>query len=310
MKVLVTGGSGLVGSAIKSIQPDWIYLSSKDCDLNDFNSVKTLLQKNNPDVIIHLAANVGGLFKNNSKRLEMFNTNLLLNYNLLENAYRLNIKRVICCLSTCIFPDGLNRVLIENDLHLGEPHHSNYGYAYAKRMMEVQCRLYNETPGFHYQCIIPTNIYGPHDNFNLNDSHVIPGLIHKAFLYSIETNDKPFVILGTGLPKRQFIYSHDLANIIVRLVLENITEPLLICSTPVSDERTILNVAKLIGNLLHIQNVIPAETEVGNNDGQQIKTASPDRLITLIPDITFTPIEEGLEKTLTWFLDNYPNIRK
>lgn len=310
MKVLVTGGTGLVGTAIKSIQPDWIYLSSKDCDLNDFNSVQTLLQKINPDVIIHLAANVGGLFKNASKRLEMFNSNLLLNYNLLENAYRLNIKRVICCLSTCIFPDGLNRVLTENDLHLGEPHISNYGYAYAKRMMEVQCRLYNETPGFNYQCIIPTNIYGPHDNFNLKDSHVIPGLIHKAFLHSTEMNDGPFVILGTGLPKRQFIYSHDLANIIVRLILENITEPLLICSTPVTDEITILDVAKLICNVLHIQNVIPAETEIGNNDGQQIKTASPDRLLTLMPDLTFTPIEVGLEKTVTWFLDNYPNVRK
>lgn len=310
MKVLVTGGTGLVGTAIKSIQPDWIYLSSKDCDLNDFNSVQTLLQKINPDVIIHLAANVGGLFKNASKRLEMFNSNLLLNYNLLENAYRLNIKRVICCLSTCIFPDGLNRVLTENDLHLGEPHISNYGYAYAKRMMEVQCRLYNETPGYNYQCIIPTNIYGPHDNFNLNDSHVIPGLIHKAYLHSIEMNDGPFVILGTGLPKRQFIYSHDLANIIVRLVLENITEPLLICSTPVRYERTILDIAKLIGNLLHIQNVIPAEREIGNNDGQQIKTATPDRLLTLMPDVTFTPIEVGLEKTVTWFLQHYPNVRK
>jgi GDP-L-fucose synthase len=310
MKVLVTGGTGLVGTAIKSIQPDWIYLSSKDCDLNDFNSVQSLLQKINPDVIIHLAANVGGLFKNASKRLDMFNSNLLLNYNLLENAYRLSIKRVICCLSTCIFPDGLNRVLTENDLHLGEPHISNYGYAYAKRMMEVQCRLYNETPGFNYQCIIPTNIYGPNDNFNLKDSHVIPGLIHKAFLHSTKMNDGPFVILGTGLPKRQFIYSHDLANIIVRLVLENITEPLLICSTPVTHEITILDVAKLIGNVLHIQNVIPAETEIGNNDGQQIKTASPDRLLSLMPDLTFTPIEVGLEKTVTWFLNNYPNIRK
>jgi len=310
MKVLVTGGTGLVGTAIKSIQPDWIYLSSKDCDLNDFNSVQTLLQKINPDVIIHLAANVGGLFKNASKRLEMFNSNLLLNYNLLENAYRLNIKRVICCLSTCIFPDGLNKVLTENDLHLGEPHISNYGYAYAKRMMEVLCRLYNETPGFNYQCIIPTNIYGPHDNFNLNDSHVIPSLIHKAFLHSIEKNDKPFVILGSGLSKRQFIYSYDLANIIVRLVLENITEPLLICSTPVTDERTILDIAKLIGNFFKIQNVIPAEREIGNNDGQQIKTASPNKLLSLIPNLTFTPIEEGLKKTLTWFLDNYPNIRK
>ena len=139
---------------------------------------------------------------------------------------------MICCLITCIFPDGLNRVLTENDLHLGEPHTSNYGYAYAKRIMEVQCHLYNETSGYYYQCIIQTNIYGPCNNFNVNDSHDIPGLIHNAFLHSKCSIDTPFVILGTGLPRRQFIYSYDLANIIVRLVSENITEHLLICSTP------------------------------------------------------------------------------
>ena len=309
MKVLITGGTGLVGSALKSIKPDWIYVSSRDCDLNNFNNVKDLLQKYNPDTIIHLAANVGGLFKNSRKRLEMFNSNIMINYNLLENAYRLGIKRVICCLSTCIFPDGLNRVLTENDLHLGEPHTSNYGYAYSKRIMEVQCRLYNETPGYYYQCIIPANIYGPHDNFNVNDSHVIPGLIHKAFLHSKCSIDTPFVILGTGLPRRQFIYSYDLANIIVRLVLENITEHLLICSTPEKDETTILNVATLIAKEFGINNVIPAEISAGTNDGQQVKTASPVKLFSIMPDLMMTPLETGIKETVAWFVSNYPNIR-
>lgn len=252
MTILVTGGSGLIGSAIRSIMPDWVYLSSDDCDLANYDDVTSLILKYNPETIIHLAANVGGLFKNESQRLHMFNTNLTINYNVLENAFRAGVKRVICCLSTCVFPDGLNRPLTESDLHLGEPHPSNYGYAYAKRIMEVQCRLYNETPGYAYQCIIPTNIYGPHDQFHLQNSHVIPGLIHKAFLFSKDIRsenssqdrtldgDSVFPILGTGLPKRQFIYSKDLASIIVRLVTENIREPLLICSTPPCDETTIL----------------------------------------------------------------------
>ena len=310
MNVLVTGGTGLVGSAIKSLQPNWIYVSSKDCDLNDFNRVHELFKKINPDIIIHLAANVGGLFKNNENRLEMFNSNMIMNYNVLENAYRLQIKRVICCLSTCIFPDGLNRILTENDLHLGEPHYSNYGYAYAKRIMEVQCRLYNETPGYHYQCIIPTNIYGPHDNFKLHDSHVIPGLIYKAFNHSTNSANEPFVILGTGLPKRQFIYSFDLANIIVRIVLENITEQLLICSTPETSEITILEVAKIICKLCGIENVIPSEISTSHNDGQQMKTACPNRLLHLMPDLTFTPLEKGIKETIEWFNLHYPNIRK
>jgi GDP-L-fucose synthase len=309
MKVLVTGGTGLVGSALKEFKPEWIYISSKDCDLSDYSKVKQLLSEQRPDVIIHLAANVGGLFKNASHRLEMFNSNLIMNYNLLENAYNAGIRRVICCLSTCIFPDGLNRSLTEKDLHLGEPHHSNYGYAYAKRIMEVQCRLYNETPGFTYQCIIPTNIYGPHDNFHLQNSHVIPGLIHKSYVSQL-TAESVMRIMGTGLPKRQFIFSNDLARIIIRLIDEQKYEPILICSTPENEETTILHVAKLIANEFGIEQVIPSEQTVGENDGQQIKTANPARLLELFPDFSFTPLTYGIQQTVDWFKRSYPNIRK
>ena len=309
MKVLVTGGTGLVGFAIQKRQPNWIYLSSKNGDITDFETVRNLFKTHQPEMIIHLAANVGGLFKNEAKRLEMFNSNLIINYNVLENAYMAGVKRVICCLSTCIFPDGLNRVLTEKDLHLGEPHPSNYGYAYAKRIMEVQCRLYNETSGYHYQCIIPTNIYGPYDNFNIEDSHVIPGLIHKAYLHSLHNPNKPFTILGSGLPKRQFIYSDDLAKIIVELVQMNITEPLLICSCPEKDETSILNVAKLIANEFDINEVVATETHSGQNDGQQIKTVCPTRLLALLPNYTPTSFEIGIQQTIAWFKNNYPNVR-
>jgi GDP-L-fucose synthase len=314
MSVLVTGGTGLVGSAIREFKPDWIYLSSFDCSLSDYNAVKNTFNIHKPDVIIHLAANVGGLFKNESQRLEMFNTNLIMNYNVLENAFRAGIKRVICCLSTCIFPDGLNRPLTEGDLHVGEPHVSNYGYAYAKRIMEVQCRLYNENPGYNYQCIVPTNIYGPHDNFHLQNSHVIPGLIHKAFLFAEENKHRisegPMYIMGTGLPKRQFIYSKDLAKIIIRLVDEKKYNHVLICSTPQSDETTIHHVSKLIAHEFGIQNVVPREVSSVANDGQYMKTADPSLLLSIFPDLVFTPLSEGIRETVDWFKSNYPNIRK
>jgi GDP-L-fucose synthase len=307
MKVLVTGGSGMVGSSLRILKPEWIYL--RNVDLTDFETVRRTFTNDLPEIIIHLAANVGGLFKNETKRLEMFNSNLIINYNVLQNAYLLGIKRIICCLSTCIFPEGLNRVLTETDLHLGEPHHSNYGYAYAKRVMEVQCRLYNETPGYNYQCIIPTNIYGPHDNFNIHDSHVIPGLIHKAYLHSINNPDKPFTILGSGLPKRQFIYSIDLVHIIVDLVKMNRVEPLLICSCLEKDEISILDVAKLIAKEFNIVDVIPSEMNIGENDGQQIKTVSPCRLLKLLPEYSPISLETGIRQTVNWFKQNYPNVR-
>jgi GDP-L-fucose synthase len=309
MKVLVTGGSGMLGSSLKIIQPNWIYLSSENGDLTDFETVRNLFKKHQPEMVIHLAANVGGLFKNQAKRLEMFNINLIINYNVLENAYLAGIKRIICCLSTCIFPEGLNRVITEKDLHLGEPHHSNYGYAYAKRIMEVQCRLYNETPGYHYQCIIPTNIYGPNDNFNIEDSHVIPGLIHKAYLHSIYNPDIPMTILGSGLPKRQFIYSIDLAKIIVDLVKMNNTESLLICSCTEKDEVSILDVAKLIAKEFNISDVITSEITFEQNDGQMIKTVCPSRLLELLTNYVPLSLEKGIQETVYWFKENYPNIR-
>lgn len=309
MKVLVTGGSGLLGSSIKMLEPNWIYLSSSDGDLTDFITVKHLFELYKPEIVIHLAANVGGLFKNQERRLEMFNSNLIINYNVLENAYLCGIKRVICCLSTCIFPDGLNRVLYEKDLHLGEPHHSNYGYAYAKRIMEVQCRLYNETPGYFYQCIIPTNIYGPFDNYNIQDSHVIPGLIHKAYLHYKNNIHNPFVILGTGLPKRQFIYSLDLAKIIIDLLKSNNRDSVLICSCPEIDEVSILHVAKLIAKEFDISDVAPSELNICKDDGQQIKTVSPTRLFEILPNYKLISLEKGIKETVKWFKENYPNVR-
>jgi GDP-L-fucose synthase len=306
MRVLVTGGTGLVGRAIQNIRPDWIFLGSKDCNLNDRVAIKALLTREQPDVVIHLAANVGGLFKNENQRLEMFQSNLLLNQNVLDCAFEVGIKRVLCCLSTCVFPDGLNRIMTEDDLHAGEPHHSNFGYAYAKRIMEVQCRLFNETPGFNYQCIIPTNIYGPHDNFHLEDAHVIPALIHKAFLCDGET----LTIMGTGTPKRQFIYSGDLARIFVRLVEEDMLDPKIICSPPANQEVTILEVAQNIAREFGIPEVVPLQKEEPTQDGQPIKTVTPALLLSRLgDDFQFTPLEQGIRETVEWFKKNYPHVR-
>lgn len=176
--------------------------------------------------------------------------------------------------------------------------------------MEVQCRLYNETPGFCYQCVIPTNIYGPHDNFHLTNSHVIPALIHKAYLHSLTDKNAPFIIQGTGLPKRQFIYSEDFAYIITTLLLKNITTiPLLICSCDEKDEITILELARLIANHFDIIDVRAAESVNQERDGQQIKTVCCKKMKELFSDVELMPIEKGLHATIEWFIQNYPSIR-
>ena len=305
MRVLVTGGSGLVGSAIKEIKPSWTFINSKDCDLLDANAFKHYLSNNEPfDFVIHLAANVGGLFKNISQKVKMYQDNLRMNTNVIECCYNAKIPRMICCLSTCVFPDGLNN-MNEDDLHLGEPHNSNFGYAYAKRMIDVHCRLINEDPNFFYQCIIPCNIYGPNDQFNdPATAHVVPALICKAAALNSIDEDTMF-IMGTGTPVRQFIYSRDLAKIIKSIVLDDLRVQNLICAPNEGDECTILDVAKYIANNFKIKNVVPQETiSTSTTDGQKSKNCCNNLLKSFIKDISFTPLHEGIRQTCLWYKEH------
>jgi GDP-L-fucose synthase len=307
MKILVTGGSGLVGKAIQSLEESFkdhqfIFLNSKMCDLNSFNQTLLLFEQLKPNYIIHLAACVGGLFKNMAEPVKMIEENILINLNVLRAAYSTGVKKMICCLSTCIFPDRTEYPINESMINNGPPHSSNEGYAYSKRLLEIQCKSYNKQFGTQYICIIPTNIYGPHDNFHLEDSHVIPGLIHRCFL--AKENNKPFVVRGTGKPLRQFIYSIDLAKIIMEILLNyNLTESIIISPTK---EYSIYSVSEIINS--HFNNKI--EFDSGYSDGQYQKTADNSRLLSFLPNFVFTPLETGISETVDWFKNEYLNIRK
>ena len=308
--ILVTGGTGLVGSAIKTISSNYdykfIFLSSTDCDLTSYSSTLYTFSTYNPDYVIHLAACVGGLFKNMTYKVDMYEKNILINMNVLKVCHEIKVKKLVSCLSTCIFPDKTTYPINESMLHDGPPHTSNDAYAYAKRMLEVQSRAYQEQYGDNFICIIPTNIYGPHDNFHLKDSHVIPALIHKCYL--AEKENKPFVIAGSGTPLRQFIYSEDLA-ILILWTLENYHEKeSIILSVPESDEKSINYVATCIAKEFNYENNMEFDTD--KPDGQYKKTADNSKLMNLIKSFNFTPIEEGIVKTVDWFVNNYNVCRK
>lgn len=154
------------------------------------------------------------------------------------------VTKLVSCMSTCIFPDKIQCPLNEEKIHLGPPHFSNEGYSYAKRMIDVQSRLYREQYGCNFVSVVPTNVYGPNDNFSIQDGHVIPGLIHKCFL--ARESSSPFIVLGSGKPLRQFIYAKDLARLML-WVLESYNEPTpIILSVDPADEVSIGHVAKLI----------------------------------------------------------------
>ena len=169
-KVLITGGTGLVGSSISQ----GIKLSSKDGDLRDLDKTLEIFDKHKPNKVIHCAGRVGGLGGNMNYKGEFFYDNIMMNTNVIEAARRTGVERLVCFLSTCVFPDDVEYPLTEEKVHLGEPHFSNYPYAYAKRMADIQIRAYREQYGIEYVSVIPTNIYGPHDNFNIETGHVLP----------------------------------------------------------------------------------------------------------------------------------------
>jgi len=304
--VLVTGGSGLVGHAIQNISHEFgnrynfVFISSAQCNLLEMNNVKNLFEEIKPYYVIHLDACVGGLFKNMNNKVKMLEENLLINYNVVKCCYDYKVEKLVACLSTCIFPDKTSYPIDETMLHDGPPHPSNEGYAYAKRMLEIHCRMYRENYGCNFVCVIPTNIYGLYDNFSLEDGHVIPSLIHKCYL--AKQANEPFIVKGSGSPLRQFIFSEDLARLILWVVREY-NEPTIILSVPEDKEISIRDVAIMIANEFQHDNI---QFDTSFSDGQHKKTANNQKLMSFKHRIIFTPIHEGIRRTVDWFIHSYP----
>ena len=314
--VLVTGGSGLVGSAIRSmvdqqlkslqsVQCKLVFLSSKDGDLRHPAAVEKIFWKLRPNTVIHLAANVGGLYKNMRDNLGMYRDNLAMNQNVLRFAHKYGAKRVISCLSTCIYPDGTAYPIKEDHLHNGLPHESNMGYSTAKRLLDIESALYRKQHGVDFVCVTPTNVFGPNDNFHLEDGHVIPALIHRC--HRAKGEGKELLCFGTGSPRRQFIYSLDLAKLIL-LLLQRDEVPDNVTLAP-SHEITIKEAAEAIADSIGLDRAQIRWDET-QSDGQHKKTASNERLMSLFPDFEFTPFHEAIAETVQWFQSRYPNVRQ
>jgi len=299
MKTLVTGGSGLVGSTIESKYKP----SKEELDLMDYRSIVDYIDDNGIDSIIHCAAKVGGI-KANSERLgEFYHDNMVMNTNVLEAARETGVNKVVSFMSTCVFPDKATYPLSTDQIHLGEPHPSNYAYAYAKRMLEVQSRAYRDQYGCNFVTVIPCNIYGPEDNYNLESGHVIPSLIHKCYHAKWSNND--FEVWGTGKAYREFIYSKDVGYI-VQWVLENYNDPEPFIISP-DEEISIATLAQEIAWRMDFDGSIVYN---GERDGQLRKPSDNSKLKSLLPDYTFIPIEIGLTQTIKYFNENYEKVRK
>lgn len=313
LKILVTGGTGLVGKAIQQISEqdnlpneEFVFLSSKDGNLTKLDEVEAIFEKHKPTHVIHLAALVGGLFKNLRANLDFFRQNMEINDNILACCHKYNVKKCVSCLSTCIFPDKTTYPIDETMVHNGPPHDSNFGYSYAKRMIDVLNKGYKEQHGCNFTSVIPCNVFGPNDNFNIEDGHVLPGLIHKVYL--AKKNGSPLTIWGTGKPLRQFIYSLDLARLFLLVLREYDDCSPIILSVDETDEVSIKHAAEMIVEAMEFKNGVQFDTT--RADGQYKKTASNEKLRKLWPDFKFTPMKQAMKESCDWFVKNYEVARK
>tara|TARA_B110000208_G_scaffold189178_1_gene250211 strand:+ start:9020 stop:9979 length:960 start_codon:yes stop_codon:yes gene_type:complete len=319
MKIVVTGGNGLVGNNLKSIVNEkyanhsFTYLNrSKNdefsLDLTDRKAVLDFFSQNKFDYIIHLAANVGGLFKNMKNNANIFKDNIMIQENILEACNINNIQRGIFCLSSCIFPHAPSKFPMTEEMILeSDPHYSNRGYAYAKRMLYIQCQNYNKDFNREYICVAPVNMYGKYDNFCLENGHFIPAIMHR---FHNDCNKKKIIAYGTGSPLRQLLYAKDAADIMCKLLFnQELTVGKDLINIANDEENTIKKYIEKIGKTIGID-INKIYWDTSKADGCLRKTVSNKRLKTILPEYKFTDLDEGLKITYSWFVENYDVCRK
>tara|TARA_Y100001958_G_C21230169_1_gene555850 strand:- start:359 stop:1270 length:912 start_codon:yes stop_codon:yes gene_type:complete len=290
-KILVTGGTGMVGQALQKIMPNAVYIGSKDCNLKDFDETIEFIKKINPETIIHIAGKVGGILENLKYPVEFLEENIYINTNLCKAAHIANVKNLVAVLSTCIYPENATTYpMKEHQLYDGPPPAQNFSYAYAKRALAVQIDSYVKQHNRNNWCyVIPCNLYGEDDKFKFERSHYVSALIDKIYF----AKDKKIHLLGTGKPLRQFMYSEDLARAIKELIDKNIYENVNVANDEVCSIKEIAEIAlQTLGK--EDYEIIFTNNEI--EDGNYRKDVSSKKLKDLLGGFEFTTLANGIKK--------------
>tara|TARA_B100000886_G_scaffold340558_1_gene311254 strand:- start:5376 stop:6308 length:933 start_codon:yes stop_codon:yes gene_type:complete len=309
MKVLIFGSAGLVGKSLianlnKSKKVSEVIGSTRDdTNLLNLNETKETIITSKPNVVIIAAAKVGGIYANDTYRTDFILENLKINMNILESCKGNSNIEIINLGSSCIYPLNAPNPINENDFMNGKLEPTNSPYAMAKLTAIEIGRSISEEFGNRVLNIMPTNLYGPDDNFHIENSHVIPGLIHRMFIAK-KNNDKEFKIWGTGKPLREFLYVDDLSTFIESTIGEDMKYDLYNVGS--GEEISIFDLAKKIQKIISYEGIIT--TDNNKPDGNPRKFLDSSRALKTGWRPTVS-LDLGLTKTYEWFLENQNNIR-
>jgi GDP-L-fucose synthase len=296
--LLVTGGTGLLGSAIRKIHPDAIFLSREDGDLRDRSVAQRLLEEIRPAQVLHLAGLVGGVKANAANNSRFLEDNVLINTSLLSAARSLRIQRLVSLLSSCAFPLFSDRATTEDDLQTSLPFDGNAGYGHAKRMLDLHTRLVAKEEGWKWTTLTPVTLYGPRDSFDPEGGHVVGSLIRRC--WAAKTHGTPYVVWGSGRAVRQFVFVDDVARIAVDATQRNLDSSTTIIAPDAGI--TIQTLAETIAAVMDYTG--PILFDRNQPEGVPVKRLHSMTFSARFPDYRFTSLRNGLETTVRWFMDH------
>ncbi|MEL6382362.1 MAG: GDP-L-fucose synthase [Cyanobacteria bacterium J06626_18] len=300
-RILVTGGAGFLGKQVveqliaAGADPQKISVPrSRDCDLRVWESCQRAADQQ--DVIVHLAAHVGGIGLNREKPAELFYDNLMMGTQLIHAAYQAGVQKFVCVGTICAYPKFTPVPFKEDDLWNGYPEETNAPYGIAKKALLVQLESYRAQYGFDGVYVLPVNLYGPEDNFNPKSSHVIPALIHKVY-EAQQRGDKSLPVWGDGSPTREFLYSTDAARgIVLAAQVYSASDPV---NLGTGEEISIKDLAELICELMGFEGELAWETDKPN--GQPRRCLDTTRARDVLGFESQMSFREGLKHTIDWY---------
>ncbi len=287
MNILITGGNGLVGKSLKKILPFADFPSSQEYDLLKVDDVMNMMEKYSPDVVVHLAARVGGILDNINNPVDYLEQNLMMNTNVLRCCHLKGVERVVGMLSTCTYPDRAPRYpLVEENLFDGPVSSTNFSYGLSKRCMAAHIDSYVKQYGKKWSYLIPCNLYGEDDKYEEHHSHFVSALIKKIY-----ENDEFIELWGTGKPLRQFMYAGDLARVI-KYIIENKIDGNFNVAPP---EVYSINEIADVGKRACGKEDLIIRYNHRKPDGQFRKDADSSKLLSVLKDFEFTSLYDGIK---------------